>query len=255
MDVSREYFCTDLPSRPVPEIGKVLVTGATGYIGGRLVPELLARGYDVRVMVRVGSSEHSIRWPSAEIAVADARNPVQLTKALKDVHTAYFLIHSLLLGQDLFDSIDLEVADNFRRAAEENGVKRIIYLCGLGAESDFLSSHLKSRMEVARTLRYGDIPVTVLRAAIIIGSGSASYEIIRHLVENLPVFFMPGWSRTKCQPIGIRDVIKYLVGVLEVQGTEDKTFDIGGQDVLAYKDMIKTFSRLLVKKPFSSLHR
>lgn len=248
MKTSREYFCTDLPSRPVPEIGKVLVTGATGYIGGRLVPELLARGYNVRVLVRVGSPEHKERWPGTEIAIADARNPTQLLAALEGVNTAFYLIHSLLFGQDEFDSIDLEVAENFRQAAETCGVERIIYLCGLGADSDTLSHHLRSRMEVARTLRQGNIPITVLRAAIIIGSGSASYEIIKHLVANLRVFPLPRWAQTRCQPIGIRDVIKYLVGVLEIEETADKTFDIGGQDILTYKDMIRLFARRLGKK-------
>jgi len=245
-----DLFCHDLTSTPQPEIGKVLVTGATGYIGGRLVPELLARGYQVRVLVRSPSAEYQERWPGAEIVVADALQQETLKKALDGIHTAYYLIHSLYLGPKEFTSADIKAAKNFRMAAEEKGVKRIIYLGGLGDINRPLSKHLRSRIEVAQELDSGKVPVTILRAAIIIGSGSASFEIIQHLARQLHVILSPGWERHKCQPIGIRDVIKYLVGVLEIPETSGKSFDIGGGDILTYKMMIEIMARFLNKRIF-----
>ena len=243
-----DLFCHDLPSTPNPEIGKILVTGATGYIGGRLVPELLARGYRVRVMVRVLSPEYKERWPTAEIAVADALNPRQLEKALEGIHTAYYLIHSLMLGPKQLESAEIEAAINFRKAAEESLVKRIIYLGGLGEVGTHLSTHLRSRMRVAEALQWGNAPTTILRAAVIIGSGSASYEIIKNLTKNVLILLLPKWARTKCQPIGIRDIIKYLVGVLEKNETTGKSYDIGGRDILSYEKMLQILAHLLGKK-------
>ena len=243
-----EYFCHDLTSSPRPEIGTVLVTGASGYIGGRLVPELLARGYRVHVMLRAPSRDYAQRWPGAEVVVGDASDRASLQNVFAGVHTAYYLIHSMVLGPGHFAEADLRAAANFRRAAAEAGVRRIIYLGGLGDSREPLSDHLQSRLEVARELQRGSVPVTILRAAVIIGSGSASYEIIRHLVQNLAVIVLPKWSRNQCQPIGIRDVIKYLVGVLETPATTGRSFDIGGQDVLTYETMIRTLAGLLGKK-------
>jgi len=246
--LSETRFTHDLPTVPQPHLGKVLVTGATGYIGGRLVPELVDRGYQVRVMVRSESSGYHERWPDTEVVLADAKDPDQLSEALEGIHTAYYLIHSLLLGHREFESVDIEVADNFRRLAEEQGVKRIIYLSGLGDVRGKLSPHLRNRLEVAETLSKGNVPVTVLRAGMIIGSGSASYEILRNLVENTPIFFIPYWAKTKSQPIAIRDVIKYLVGVLEIEDTSGKSFDIGGYDVVTYDQMLRMFAKVLGKK-------
>lgn len=243
-----DLFCRDLPSRPRPEIGTVLVTGATGYIGGRLVPELLARGYRVRVMVRAASPEHALRWPGAEVVVADALAPETLGEALRGVHTAYYLIHSLLLGREAFEASDIQAAQNFRKAAEAQKVRRLIYLGGLGDVKESLSRHLHSRMKVAEELDLGKVPTTILRAAVIIGSGSASYEIIYHLVKNMPVLFIPTWARTKCQPIAVRDVIKYLVGVLEADATTGRSYDIGGGDVLSYREMLKILAELRGKR-------
>jgi uncharacterized protein YbjT (DUF2867 family) len=231
---NENFFCHDLPSEPRKDTGKILVTGASGYIGGRLVPELLARGYQVRVMVRAASPVYKELWPDAEIVVADALDMARLQMALEDVDTAYYLIHSLLLGPKGFASADVQAAIHFRKAAEEKQIKRIIYLGGLGDTRTKLSSHLQSRIQVAEELKRGKVPVTILRAAIIIGSGSASYEIIQHLVRRLPIILIPRWAMTKCQPIAIRDVIKYLVGVLEIPETSGKFFDIGGKDILSY---------------------
>ena len=244
-----DLACTGLDLVPVPAIGKILVTGGTGYIGGRLVSELLARGYEVRVMVRAASPEHRERWPQAEIVVADALDPVSLRTALHGVHTAYYLIHSLLLGPGNFARADIRSAVHFRQAAEAEQVTRIIYLGGLGDMDTRLSAHLRSRAEVAAALSDGPIQTTILRAAVIIGSGSASYEILKHLVNRLPVILLPIWARTRCQPIAVRDVIRYLVGALEVPATAGHAFDLGGEDVLTYEDMLRILAQLLSRKP------
>jgi uncharacterized protein YbjT (DUF2867 family) len=256
----REYRYTfDLPTKPDRSIGKVLVTGASGYIGGRLMPELQSRGYQVRIMVRGKSPEYSELWPGVEVAFADALRPNELREALEGIDTAYYLIHSLLLGSKEFEAADIQAAINFRTAAEEAGLKRIIYLGGLGDIRQKLSSHLRGRMRVAEELSRGAVPVTILRAAVIIGSGSASYEIIKHLVNRLLIVPIPKWALNRCQPIAIRDVIKYLVGVLETRSTAGKSFDIGGADVLPYVDMMRTFAdvmhkrRLFVRVPPSNI--
>jgi uncharacterized protein YbjT (DUF2867 family) len=254
-----DLLCSDLVTRPRPEMGRILVTGATGYIGGRLAPELLARGYQVRVMVRVASQEQKELWPNAEIVVADALESDSLVRAFEGVDTVYYLIHSLLLGPMMFESVDIEAARNVRRAAAQQGVRRIIYLGGLGDIHSSLSPHLFSRIRVAQELKRGPVPVTVLRAAIIIGSGSASYEIINHLVRNTPIIPLPSWARTECQPISIRDVIKTLVGVLELDDASGEDFDIGGPEVLTYEMMLRSLvsvlgkRRLFVASPISNV--
>ena len=245
---SKESYCKDLPSAPVSDIGIILVTGAAGYIGGRLVPELIERGYRVRVMVRKYSDEYVDRWPEAEVVIADALNVGQLKWAMKDVSVAYYLIHSMLIGKRDFAKSDLQAVTNFRFIAEEMKLKRIIYLGALGETSLDLSNHLESRINVAKILKLGKVPTTILQAAIIIGSGSASFEILESIVRNSPLYFNPYWAHTLCQPIGIRDVIKYLVGVLETEETVGNTYDIGGDDVLSYQEMMKIMVKLLRKR-------
>lgn len=243
-----DLFCKDLPSVPLPGIGKVLVTGATGYVGGRLILELLARGYQVRAMVRVDSPEHVLRWPKAEIKAADALNKDSLNAALEGIDTAYYLIHSLQLGPKRFEAADIQAARNFQEVAKRQNVKRIIYLGGLGDIKGKLSSHLRNRIEVADELKRGSASVTELRAAVIIGSGSASYEIIHNLVKNLSIILVPRWAKNKCEPIAIRDVIKYLVGVLETPQTLGKSYHIGGGSVLTYERMLKVVARIQHKR-------
>lgn len=249
-DFNIDLAADELPTSFQPQTGKILVTGASGYIGGRLVYELLARGYKVRVMLRANASEYKKIWPEVEIVIADALKINDLRKALKGIDTAYYLIHSLTRGPKVFPFADMQVAGNFRHAAEEMNINRIIYLGGLGDVRSSLSSHLRSRVEVAEELKRGAVPVTVLRAAVIVGAGSASYEIIKHLAKKLYVVPVPYWANNKCQPIAIRDVIKYLIGVLEVSETTGKSFDIGGKDILTYKTMLKIMSEFIRKKIF-----
>jgi len=241
-------YCKDLPTTPVPELGKVLVTGATGYIGGRLVPELIERGYKVRVMVRSYSTEYPERWPGAEVIVADALNVDQLRRALKDVSVAYYLIHSMLVARKRFMPSEKLIVENFRRVAEEMKVRRIIYLGTQGIDGIELKGRYKNRIKVGDQLRQGKVPVTILRTPVTVGSGSASFEILHHIVRNYPVMFLPPWGKIQCRPIGIRDLIKYLVGVLETPSTAGGIFNIGGEDLLSYRDMIKILAKLLGKK-------
>jgi uncharacterized protein YbjT (DUF2867 family) len=244
----QDLFCSDLPTSPQPDTGKILVTGATGYIGGRLVPELRARGYKVRIMVRDNLPEYRDLWPGTEVMVADALNSKSLRIALDGIDTAYYLIHSMLLGTTQFEAADIQAAINFRRIAEEKKLNSIIYLGGLGDLQSSLSAHLRSRINVAQELRKGSVPTTILRAAIIIGSGSASYEILNNLVRNCLVLPIPPWSKTRCQPIAVRDVVKYLVGVLENREATGGIYDIGGKDILTYRDMLKIMAEVLGKK-------
>jgi len=241
-------YCFDLPTVPRPEIGKILVTGATGYVGGRLVQELLNRGYDIRLLVRAGSPDHAIRWPGVDIVIGDALDLNDIRNALKDIKIVYYLIHSISLSRNELEAADIKAALHFRIAAVENHVDRIIFLGGLGNNRGGLSVHLQSRIRVAEELTKGTMSVTILRASMIIGSGSASFEILEHLAKNLPVILIPKWAKTNFHPIGIRDVIKYLVGVLEVDETRNKSYDIGGKSELSYLAMLKILSGLLNKR-------
>jgi len=243
-----DLFCDTLITKPRPEIGKILVTGATGYVGGHLTKELFARGYQVRATIRSSSSRIFKSFPEVETVIADALDLNQLVEALKGIHTAYYLIHSLLLESEEFREVDIQAAINFRKAAEINNVKRIIYLGALGDKKSLLSPHLKTRLRVAKELKRGNVQTTVLRAAIIVGSGSASYEILKNLVKKSPVFLIPYWAKTKCQPISIHSLINILVGVLETDETTGRSFDIGGKEILTYEKMLKTFSQILNKK-------
>jgi len=245
---SFEPRCADLPTTPRTDVGTVLVTGASGYVGGRLVPELIMRGYRVRAMIRGSETGDLGSWPEVEIVTADALDPESLARALEGVSVAYYLIHSMVRGPGDFARADLQSARNFREAAQGAGVERIIYLGGLGARAENLSRHLDSRRQVAEELADGSVPCTILRASVIIGSGSASFEIIKGLIDRLPLIPFPTWADNLCQPIGIRDVLKYLVGVLEVSQTGDRTFDIGGLEVLTYRQMMGELASILDKR-------
>lgn len=221
------------------------MTGATGYVGGRLIPALLERGFHVRAMGRSLQKLRSRPWselPHLELVEGDVFDPASLKKAVSGCKSAYYLVHSMLPGQKDFKRADREAAQNMREAAAEANLDEIIYLSGLGEDDPDLSEHLKSRSEVAEVLRKGPVPVTVLRAAMIMGSGSASFEILRYLVDRLPVMITPKWLATPNQPIAIRNVIEYLVGCLEHVETRGETYDIGGAEVLTYRKLMRIYA-------------
>ncbi|ONI69280.1 NAD(P)-dependent oxidoreductase [Kribbella sp. ALI-6-A] len=220
----------------------VLVTGVTGYIGGRLVPELLKAGYRVRAMARNPRRLEGREWyDDVEVVEADAGDRHQVEAALEDVDVAYYLIHALGTGKK-FEARDRHTARTFAAAAREAGVGRIVYLGGLYPDDEELSPHLSSRREVGEILLASGVPTTVLRAAVIIGSGSASFEMLRYLTERLPVMVTPRWLSTRIQPIAVRDVLHYLVGSAEMPGGVNRGFDIGGPDVLRYRDMMQRYA-------------
>lgn len=221
---------------------RILVVGASGYIGGRLVPLLQARGHDQVLMSR-DERPLTDRFPGARVVAADLLNHMTLAPALEGVEVAYYLAHSMGAGERGFAERDRLAARNFARAAARAGVARIVYLGGLGDDAAGLSHHLASRHEAGAELAAHGVPVTEFRAAVIIGSGSASFEILRHLTERLPIMITPRWVGTRCQPIAIRDVLDYLVGALEHPDVTG-IVEIGGPDVLSYGDMMRTYARL-----------
>ncbi len=221
---------------------RVLVTGATGYIGGRLVPRLMAKGHQVRCIARNPARLEGHPWPGVEIVQGDLGDPAATAHALQGIEVAYYLVHSMAAGQ-AFRERDRLMALAFGEAAAKAGVKRIIYLGGLGDPEKVQSKHLVSRQEVGRCLAEGGVPVIEFRAAVIVGSGSASFEMIRHLTERLPIMITPKWVNTRCQPIGIRSVLEYLVEALD---HPDATgiFEIGGQDILSYREMMLRYASI-----------
>lgn len=219
-----------------------LVTGATGYVGGRLVPELLKAGYRVRAMARTPSKLDGRSWrDEVEVAKADADDPDQVAAALAEADVAYYLLHSIGTGAD-FGARERRTATAFAQAAKAAGVRRIVYLGGLDPEGEQLSEHLSSRAEVGRILLASGVPTVVLRAGVIIGSGSASFEMLRYLTERLPVMVTPRWVHSRIQPIAIRDVLRYLVRCADLPADVNRGFDIGGPDVLTYLEMMQRFA-------------
>jgi uncharacterized protein YbjT (DUF2867 family) len=226
---------------PVPR-KSVFVTGATGYIGARLVPRLLTAGYDVRCLARSPRKLADRPWgqdPRVTIVAGDLSQPERLTAAMQGCSAAYYLVHSMISGGGDYAALDRQMAEAFSRAAAEAGLERIVYLGGLGETGEGLSEHLASRTEVGDILQRGPVPTTVLRAAMIIGSGSASFEILRYLVEHLPVMVTPRWVSTECQPIAVRNVLQYLVDCLGVPATAGRTLDIGGNDIVSYRELMR----------------
>ena len=212
----------------------VLITGATGYIGGRLVPRILKAGYRVRCMVRDAKRLQGRPWTDqVEIIEGDARHPETLPAVMNGVWAAYYFIHSLTDTPN-YQQQDIEVARWFGQAAREAGMQRIIYLGGLGDPQAKLSAHLRSRQETGEALREAGVPVTEFRAAVIVGSGSLSFEMIRYLTERLPIMICPRWVYTRIQPIGIRDVLTYLTSTLDVPESAGRIIEIGGGDVVSY---------------------
>lgn len=225
---------------------KVAVIGSTGYVGGRLVPELLAAGHVVRCLARNPDRLAGVDWRSeVEVVAADVLDAESLDAALSGIEAVYYLVHAMGHAGD-FEQTDRVGAENTRTAAEQAGVSRIVYLGGLGEDDpDHLSTHLASRHEVGHVLAAGSVPVTELRAAVIIGSGSASFEMLRHLDEVLPAMVCPRWvTKTRCQPIAIADVLHYLVAVIDKPETAGQILEIGGPDVLTYRDMMDRYAAI-----------
>lgn len=221
-----------------------LVTGATGYVGGRLVPQLLDAGHTVRVMVRDPRKAAAHDWSDdVEVAIADASDPQQVHTALQDVEVAYYLLHSIGTGKG-FGETERAIAQTFANEAARAGVTRIIYLGGMDPAGENLSEHLQSRKQVGDILLTSGVPTTVLQAGVIIGSGSASFEMLRYLTERLPIMVTPKWVKTRIQPIAIRDVLRYLVGSATMPAEVNRRFDIGGPEVLTYLDLMQRFARI-----------
>jgi len=220
----------------------VLLTGASGYIGGRLLKALEKAGWPVRCLARRPDFLRSRIAPSTEVVQADCLDPSSLAPAMAGVNTAYYLVHSMgSPGQ--FEEEDRHAAQNFADAARASGIRRIIYLGGLGNQDQVLSAHLRSRHEVAEILRSSGIPTLEFRASIVIGSGSLSFEMIRALVQRLPVMICPRWVAVKAQPIAVEDVIAYLMGALELQIEQGCVFEIGGPDQVSYGEIMQEYAR------------
>lgn len=221
----------------------VLVTGVTGYIGGRLVPVLLDAGVRVRVMARDPHRLEGRTWlDRVDVVQGDALKPETLDAALDGIDVAYYLIHSMRGGDD-FAERDLQAARSFSMAAQRQGVARIIYLGGLGDDQSDLSHHLRSRQKTGDALRESTVPVTEFRAGVIVGSGSLSFEMIRYLTERVPVMICPRWVYTRVQPISVRDTLEYLVSALDTPESAGKVIEIGGAEVITYRDMMLGYAK------------
>ena len=228
---------------------QALVTGATGYVGGRLVTRLLEEGFRVRVMARDPERLRDYPWiHEVEAVRGDAEDPVSLEAALHGIDVAYYMLHSLSEHHG-FETIEARMASNFGQAAKTQQVKRIVYLGGITPPNTQLSTHLESRRNTGALLRASGVPTTELRAAVIIGSGSASFEMLRYLTERLPFMITPRWLNNRVQPIAIRDALHYLVKAGEEAGNESHIGDIGGPDVMLYSEMMKRYAKVAGLRP------
>ncbi len=220
----------------------ILLTGATGYVGGMLLNDLLAGGHAVRCLARRPEVLTAKALPGLDVVAGDAFDAASLTAAMAGVHTAYYLVHSMGSTKS-FEEQDRTAARNFANAARDAGVERIVYLGGLGQRHDRLSAHLRSRHEVGDILRSTGVPVTEFRASVVIGSGSLSFEMIRALVERLPVMIAPRWVSVAAQPIAVADLLCYLLAALDLPPTGNRIFEIGGSDQVSYGGLMKEYAR------------
>jgi len=228
----------------VAPVRTCLVTGATGYIGGRLVPELLAAGHRVRVMSRSPERLRDHPWAGqVEVVRADAGDAAEVARAVAGADVVYYLVHALGGGPS-FEDTDRRTAGVMADAAREAGVGRLVYLSGLEPDGEELSPHLRSRSEVAQILLRSGVPTVVLRAAVVLGSGSASFEMLRYLTERLPAMVTPSWVQSRIQPIAVRDVLRYLVGCATLPAEVHRSFDIGGPDVMTYEQMMQRYAQV-----------
>ncbi len=245
---------------------KILITGATGFVGGRLLRALSGGKFSIRCLVR-SAAKFRRSYPAvsgAELFEGDLLTGENLERALQGVDAAFYLVHSMgggtLFDAEKFAERDRQAARNFVTAADHAGVPRIIYLGGLGEVGDNLSQHLASRQEVAEILRAGNTKATILRAANIIGAGGAPFEMLRHLVERLPVLLAPRWVDTRCQPIDIGDVVSYLSGCIGQPATAGREFDIGGPNIITYREMmniyarVRNLKRVIISVPLMTTH-
>ena len=230
------------PRSPFHRTPRVLVTGATGYIGGRLIPVLEAAGVELRCLARHPAGLRSRVSPTTEVVQGDVLDPASLDRALEGIDVAYYLVHSMGSHGNYHEK-DRLAARNFGEAAQRAGVRRIVYLGGLANDPSGLSRHLESRLETGEVLRQSGVPVVEFRASVVIGSGSLSFELIKALVDRLPVMICPRWVSTLSQPIGIDDVLAYLEAALDLPDGPSRTFEIGGADRASYGDLMREYAR------------
>lgn len=228
----------------------ILVTGADGFVGRSLIPRLLEQGYPVRALTRHRQSLSHAPWADqVEIVEGDVLLPETLKAACQQIEIAFYLVHLMGLGNG-YTALEVQAAGHFARAALEGGVRRIIYLGGIAPADPGLASHLRSRLETGAALRTAGVPVTELRTAIILGHGSLSFEMIRGLVESLPVILLPPWGSHRTQPIDIETVIVALLTLLEDEGTSGKVYEIGGPEIVSYNEMLACYARQRQKRPW-----
>lgn len=226
----------------IPDKSLILLTGASGYIGGRLLPSLEHQGYRLRCLARRPEILKPKVGPSTEVVAGDVLDRASLDSAMRGVDVAYYMVHSMS-STGSFEETDRQAARNFSEAAKAAGVKGLIYVGGLGSDEEELSTHLRSRHEVGDILRQSGLPVCEFRASAVIGSGSASFELIRALVERLPIMLTPRWVKGKAQPIAIDDLLDYLIEALRIPISKYRIYEVGGTDQVSYADMMRAYGR------------